>query len=80
MAPDQFQLPGDGLLAARVCLAQRMPAGDPVQLRWAARRSDARAADLRRIATSLLSCTETPMWTGVAHRAFVEQLRATSRP
>jgi len=78
MATNRFQLPGEGLLAARVCLAQRMPAGDPVQLRWAARRSDARAADLRRIATSLLSCTETPIWTGVAHRAFVEQLRATA--
>lgn len=78
MATSRFELPGDGLLAAQTCLSQRMPAGDPVQLRWAARRSDARAADLRRIAMTLLSCTETSMWSGTAHRAFVEQIRASS--
>lgn len=78
MAVSRFDLPGDGLLAARACLSQRMPAGDPVQLRSVARRSGAWAADLRRVAATLLSCAETPVWRGAAHRAFVEQLRASA--
>ncbi|MDQ1745312.1 MAG: hypothetical protein QOE23_3651, partial [Pseudonocardiales bacterium] len=55
-----------------------MPAGDPAQLRTLARRSGAWAADLRRVAATLSSCAETPVWRGAAHRAFVEQLRASA--
>jgi uncharacterized protein YukE len=75
-ATSRFELPGHGLLAAQVCLGQRMPAGDPAQLRSAARRSGTWAAGLRRVASTLLSCAETSLWTGAAHRAFVEQLHA----
>ncbi|HEX8095544.1 WXG100 family type VII secretion target, partial [Jatrophihabitans sp.] len=76
MATSRFELPGDGLLAAQVCLAQRMPAGDPPLLRSAARRSGGWAADLRRITSTLLARAETPMWSGAAHRTFVEHIRA----
>lgn len=78
MATSRFELPGSGLQAARVCLGQRMPAGDPVQLRSVARRSGAWAADLRRVAATVLSCTEVTVWTGAAHLAFVEHLRASA--
>ncbi|HEX8081318.1 MAG TPA: RNase A-like domain-containing protein [Jatrophihabitans sp.] len=75
MTASRFELPGDGLLAARACLDQRMPAGDPVRIRAAAHRCGRTAADLRRAASALLSSADTPLWTGAAHRAFVEQLR-----
>lgn len=75
MTPDRFALPDDGLAAARLCLAQRMPAGDPVRLRAAARRSGEVAAELRHSATVLLSTAESGLWRGSAHRAFTEQLR-----
>jgi uncharacterized protein YukE len=78
MAISRFELPGEGLLAAQVCLDQRMPAGDPVGLRSAAARSGAWAAELRRVASVLLSNADTPLWTGPAHRAFVEQVRANA--
>jgi uncharacterized protein YukE len=78
VAVDRFELPRDGLLAARVCLSQRTPAGDPIQLRSVARRSGGWAADLRRVAATLLSCTETPVWSGAAHRAFVADLREST--
>lgn len=76
MAVSRFELPGDGLLAAQLCLGQRMPAGDPARIRGAARRSDAQAGDLRRVAATLLSNADTPRWSGSAHRAFVEDIRA----
>jgi hypothetical protein len=76
MTVDRFDLPAGGLAAARLCLAQRAPAGDPVQLRAAARRSSAFAADLRRSADVLLSGVETGLWRGPAHRALSEELRA----
>ncbi len=76
MTVDRFDLPAGGLAAARLCLAQRVPAGDPVQLRAAARRSSAFAADLRRSADALLSGVETGLWRGSAHRALSEELRA----
>ncbi|HEY0167232.1 MAG TPA: RNase A-like domain-containing protein [Jatrophihabitans sp.] len=76
MAVSRFELPGDGLSAARLCLGQRMPAGDPAQIRAAARRTGAQAADLRRVASALLSRVDTPLWSGPAHRAFVEQIHA----
>ncbi|HEX8095899.1 hypothetical protein [Jatrophihabitans sp.] len=75
MGVSRFELPGDGVLAARVCLAQRLPAGDPVELRSVARRSVGWAAELRRVAAVLLSSAEGPLWAGAAHLAFVEQLR-----
>lgn len=78
MAVSRFELPGEGLLAAQVCLDQRMPAGDPVGLRSAAARSGAWAADLRRVTAVLLSKADTPLWTGAAHQAFVEQIRANA--
>ncbi|HEX8081190.1 MAG TPA: RNase A-like domain-containing protein [Jatrophihabitans sp.] len=78
MAISRFELPGEGLLAAQVCLDQRMPAGDPVGLHSAAARSGAWAAELRRVASVLLSNADTPLWTGPAHRAFVEQVRANA--
>jgi hypothetical protein len=76
MGISRFELPGDGVLAAQVCLAQRMPAGDSVELRSAARRSAGWAGELRRVAAVLLASAEGPLWSGAAHRAFVEQLRA----
>jgi len=78
VATSRFELPGNGLLAAQACLSQRMPAGDPVQLRSVARRSGAWAADLRRVAATLLSCTEASVWSGAAHLALVEQLRTSA--
>src|ERR1700712_3184653 len=53
-----------------------MPAGDPVRIRSAAHRSGARAANLRRVASTLLSSADTPLWSGAAHRAFVDQIHA----
>ncbi|MEO7260103.1 MAG: RNase A-like domain-containing protein [Jatrophihabitantaceae bacterium] len=76
MGVSRFELPGEGLLAARVCLGQRMPGGDPVRLRAAAGRSGEWAADLRRVAGTLLASADTPLWSGPAHRAFAEQIRA----
>jgi uncharacterized protein YukE len=75
MTPARFSLPDDGLAAARLCLAQRMPAGDPVRLRAVAYRSGAFAAELRHSAAVLLATAETGLWRGPAHRAFTEQLR-----
>jgi hypothetical protein len=76
MTLDRFDLPADGLRAAQLCLAQRVPAGDPEQLRAAARRSSAFAAELRHSADVLLSSTESVLWRGVAHRALAEQLHS----
>ena len=76
MPASRFELPGEGLTAARVCLEQRLPAGDPARIRATARRSDACAAELRRAASTLLCGLETGLWRGPAHRAFVEQIRA----
>jgi uncharacterized protein YukE len=76
MTISRFELPADGLRAAQVCLDQRVPAGDPAGIRAVACRSGARAAELRRAASTLLSGVETGMWSGAAHRAFVEQIRA----
>jgi len=67
MRPDRFELPAEGLAAAQVCLAQRTPASDPVQLRVVARRSGAFAAELRHSAQVLLATTETGLWRGPAH-------------
>ena len=75
MVTSRFELPGDGVRAAQVCLAQRVPGGDPARIRSAALRSGARALELRRAATTLLSSVETEMWRGEAHRAFVDQVR-----
>jgi hypothetical protein len=76
MAPERFELPASGLAAAQLCLARRVPAGDPAQLRAAARRSGAFAAELRHSADVLLSSAESSLWRGSAHRALVEQLRS----
>ncbi|MEO7260750.1 MAG: RNase A-like domain-containing protein [Jatrophihabitantaceae bacterium] len=76
MVVSRFELPGNGLLAARLCLAQRMPAGDPVRIRAAANRSGAWASDLRRVGSTLLASADTPLWTGAAHQAFVDRIRA----
>ena len=75
MGTSRFELTGDGVLAAQVCLAQRVPAGDPARIRAAAFRSGARATELRRAATTLLSSVETQLWRGAAHQAFVDQVR-----
>jgi hypothetical protein len=72
---DRFELPADGLPAAQLCLAQRVPAGDPARLREVARRSGALAAALRRTADVLLSTVESSLWRGPAHQALVAQLR-----
>lgn len=76
MALDRFELPASGLAAAQLCLAHRVPAGDPARLRAAARRSGAFAAELRHSADVLLSGAESSLWRGEAHRTLVEQLRA----
>ncbi|HEX8768818.1 MAG TPA: hypothetical protein VF714_10635, partial [Jatrophihabitans sp.] len=75
MTTNRFDLPGDGLSAAQVCLEQRVPRGDPAGIRAVANRSGARAAELRRTASTLLSGIETGLWRGAAHRAFVDQIR-----
>jgi len=75
MALDRFELPTAGLAAAQVCLAHRVPAGDPAQLRAVARQSDAFAAQLRLTADVLLSSAGSSLWRGPAHRALAEQLR-----
>lgn len=75
MGANRFELPSDGLLAAQVCLAQRLPAGDPVRQRAVVRRTAAFAAELRRAAAVLLSGAEAGIWSGPAHQAFLEQLR-----
>jgi hypothetical protein len=75
MMPDRFELPADGLPAARLCLAQRVPAGDPGRARAAARRSGALAAELRRTSDVLLSGVESSRWRGAAHQALLAQLR-----
>jgi uncharacterized protein YukE len=74
MATSRFELPGDGLRAAQLCLEQRVPRGDPAGIRSVADRSGARAADLRRTASTLLSGLDTGVWSGAAHRAFVERV------
>lgn len=76
MALDRFELPAAGLPAAQLCLAQRVPAGDPAQLRAAARRAGAFAAELRHGADVLLSSAESSLWRGPAHRALSEQFRS----
>ena len=76
MAPDRFELPAGGLPAAQLCLAQRMPAGDPTRLRVIARRAGGFAADLRHAADLLLSSVESSLWRGTAHQALVVQLRS----
>jgi uncharacterized protein YukE len=75
MATERFLLPADPLLAARLCLEQRMPAGDPARLRAAARHAGSTAGDLRRTCAVLLATADTTLWSGPAHRAFAEQLR-----
>ena len=67
MTLGRFDLPAAGLPAARLCLAQRVPAGDPEQLRAATRRSSAFAADLRRSAEVLL-CGGSSQPCGAARR------------
>jgi hypothetical protein len=76
MTAARFDLPPAGLAAAQLCLAQRVPASDPAQLRAAARRSSAFADGLRRSADVLLSGVESGLWRGPAHRALAEQVHA----
>jgi len=76
MATSAFELPADGLLAAQLCLAQRLPAGDPYRIRAAARRCGAYAAELRRSATMLLSSADSDLWRGSAHQALAAKLRS----
>ena len=76
MTTSRFELPGDGLRAAQLCLDQRVPGGDPAGIRAVANRSGARAADLRRTASALLSGIDTGLWSGAAHRAFTDQIHA----
>jgi hypothetical protein len=75
MVPDRFELPDGGLPAARLCLAQRVPGGDPARVRAVARRSGALADQLRRTADALLPGMESSLWRGPAHQALVAQLR-----
>ena len=51
MTAARFELPADGLPAAQLCLAQRLPAGDPVRRRVVAGRPGRFAAELRRPAS-----------------------------
>lgn len=76
MAVNRFELPHDGFAAARVCLAQRVPAGDPMRIRLIARRSGVYADELRRAATLLLAGLESTLWAGQAQQALAGQLRA----
>lgn len=76
MGIDRFELPVEGLPAAQLCLAQRMPAGDPASLRATARRSGAFAWELRHGAEVLLAGAESSLWRGTAHQALTVQLRS----
>jgi hypothetical protein len=76
MAVNRFELPHNGMAAARVCLAQRTPAGDPTRIRLVARRSGAYAAELRRATTLLFAGLDSTLWAGPAHRALADQLQA----
>jgi uncharacterized protein YukE len=73
---DRFELPAEGVLAARLCLAQRLPAGDPYRIRAAARRCGGLAAELRRCSAVLLSSADSESWRGAAHRAFAATTRS----
>src|SRR3954471_4124901 len=75
MGTGRFLFPSAPLLAARLCLEQRMPAGDPARLRSAARRAGGTAEDLRRTSAVLLATVDSALWSGPAHRAFAEQVR-----
>ncbi len=74
MTTERFVLPADPMLVARLCLDQRMPAGDPGQLRSAARRAGGTAQELRRTTAALLATVDSTLWRGPAHRAFAEQI------
>jgi len=76
MALSRFELPSDGPTARDVCLAQRVPTGDPQQVRSVALRSGALAAELRSAARVLLSSAEGGLWRGKAQQALADTLRA----
>jgi hypothetical protein len=76
MAVDRFELPVQGLQAARLCLAHRVPSGDPVRLRAAARRAGAFAWELRRGAEMLLGDVGSGSWRGIAQQSLAAQLRS----
>lgn len=76
MALSRFELPSDGPTARDVCLAQRVPTGDPQQVRSVALRSGALAAELRSAARVLLSSADGGLWRGKAQQALADTLRA----
>lgn len=76
MVLSRFELPPDASVARDVCLAQRMPAGDPGELRSVALRSGALAAELRSTARVLVSGTGSTVWSGKAQQALADTLRA----
>lgn len=76
MAISRFELPPDAPAARDLCLAQRMPSGDPGQVRSVAMRSGALAADLRSASRVLVAGTDTGVWRGKAQQALADALRA----
>lgn len=76
MAISRFELPPDAPAARDVCLAQRVPTGDPGQVRSVALRSGALAAELRSAARVLVSGTDASVWQGKAQQALADTLRA----
>lgn len=76
MVLSRFELPPDASVARDICLAQRMPTGDPGELRSVALRSGALAAELRSTARVLVTGTGSTVWSGKAQQALADTLRA----
>jgi hypothetical protein len=71
----RFDLPADGVEAARICLAARGPSGEPERVRAVAGRCAAFASELRLVSRELLSVGLTDAWSGTAQAAFLEHVR-----
>jgi hypothetical protein len=71
----RFDLPIDGVEAARTCLAARGPSGEPERIRAVAGRCAAFASELRLVSRELLNVGLSDAWSGTAQAAFLEHVR-----
>jgi len=71
----RFDLPIDGVEAARTCLAARGPSGEPERIRAVAGRCAAFASELRLVSRELLKVGLSDAWSGTAQAAFLEHVR-----
>jgi len=72
--PPRLRVPGDPVAAAELCLAARLPGGDPGRLRAGSARAATFAAELRRLGAALGSPVGMAPWRGVAQREFAAVL------